>query len=109
MRQLAIMGCDVCNAYKIKLVDPKAKHSLSENPDNLVIRFFFYDVFGRVPYPSAQYKFEYLHLFVSKAKHIGWLKGSKTLAVPSVVSVNSGIMIELTASGFNRDFISLQK
>ena len=54
MRLLAMQGCDICNAYKIKLVDPKAKHSLSENPDNLVIRIMLYDVFGKVPYPSAQ-------------------------------------------------------
>ena len=70
-RQLAILGCDVCNAYKIKLVDPKAKHSPSENPDNLTIRIMLYDVFGKVPYPSAQYKYQYSHLFVSKLKTIG--------------------------------------
>ena len=96
-RQLAILGCDVCNAYKIKLVDPKAKHSPSENPDNLTIRIMLYDVFGKVPYPSAQYKYQYSHLFVSKLKTIGWLKGSKSLDSPTVVDVHQKIYIELTA------------
>ena len=64
----------------------------ADNPDNLVIRTMLYDVFGKVPYPSAQYKFQYSHLFVSKSKDIGWLKGSKMLDGPAVVNVHSTLV-----------------
>ena len=96
LKMLAALGCDHCNAYKIKLVDPKEHHSIPPTVKE-VIRFLLYDVFGLVPYKSVQYGYQYGHLFVAKQKKIGWLKGSKTLDETTVVAIHRAMVTELEA------------
>ena len=80
LSQLAILGCDVCNAYKMKLTDPKKKTvDVDGDEEADTASLILYDVFGKASVPSAQYGYHYAHLWVSPRKVIGWMKGSKDL------------------------------
>ena len=89
VRQLAILGCDHCNALKIKLVQPKENVQPGDVPEGQAIRIILYDSFGVVPWPSAQYGFQHAHMYGSKSKKVYWLKGSKTLDEKVVVDLHT--------------------
>ncbi|MGB0148813.1 MAG: hypothetical protein ACPF97_08015, partial [Ilumatobacteraceae bacterium] len=76
--QLAVDGCDVCNAYRIKLTDPKSK-PVDEGGDEAAgpIHTIVYDQFGMVATPSAGYGYHYAHIYASPKKNVAWLLGSK--------------------------------
>jgi hypothetical protein len=95
VRQLAILGCDHCNALKIKLVQPKENVQPGDVPEGQAIRIIMYDSFGVVPWPSAQYGFQHAHMYGSKSKKVYWLKGSKTLDEKVVVDLHTLMKAEL--------------
>ena len=98
--EFAKRGCDVCNAYKIKLVQPKEKHHKisiakpspklqstdSETAEERVV-VITVDEFGKVSVASAGDGFHYAVLFVWAERHIGWLFGAKTLDAGTIASL----------------------
>ena len=64
LKQLAVEGCDLCGAYKIKHQQPKGKSESDKHADDDATNVtMYYDSFGRVSTPSAQYGYHYAHLF----------------------------------------------
>ena len=78
LQQLAVDGCDVCNAYKIKLVNPKKKPVENETDEQAgAVSLVVYDQFGKVEVASAVDGFHYAHIYAVPAKNMAWLLGSK--------------------------------
>ena len=100
IQEFAKRGCDVCNAYKIKLVQPKeknqktslTKHTLSppsyesETKEESVV-VITVDEFGKVSIASAGDGYHYAVLFVWAEKHIGWLFGAKIIDAGTIASI----------------------
>ena len=98
LAQMATMGCDICNAYKLKLTDPKRKPVDVEGDEEAdTASLILYDTFGKVSVPSAQFGFQYAHLWVSPRKVIGWMKGSKDLTEDTCASLHSEIIASIEA------------
>ena len=96
-RQLAIDGCDLCGAYKIKLQGPKAKAPNPESDANATKLTMYYDSFGRVSTPSAQYGYLHAHLFWIPVKLVGWLLGSVKLDESTVAGLIKQVLAQCTA------------
>ena len=96
IRELAILGCDVCNAYRITLFDPKEKKTVVENGAS-AIRLLLTDSFGKVETPSAQYKYQYAHLALIKEPKLAWLIGSKDLSSETVLDVHKKMVTDAEA------------
>ena len=78
LKEFAKVGCDLCNAFKLKLTDPRSKtRDTSSDQSADTCSLLYYDQFGRVEQPSAQFGYHYAHLFSSPKKNIAWLHGSK--------------------------------
>lgn len=87
MAELAVKGCNVCNAYKIKLMNPRQKEVAEETPGSSGKLLMYYDSFGRVSVASAQFGYHYAHMFHLPEYGMAWLRGSNRLDEHTVGSM----------------------
>ncbi|KAL3930081.1 MAG: hypothetical protein SGPRY_001686 [Prymnesium sp.] len=89
MAEVAVKGCDVCNAYKLKLVNPREKNSYPQTTSEARQLVLYYDSFGKVSVPSAQHGYHYAHMFMLPAFNVAWLRGSRMLDDVTVAAIVS--------------------
>ena len=97
IKKLAIDGCDLCGAYKIKHLQPKEKEQTPEEDASATNLKLYYDSFGRVSQPSAQFSYHYAHLFWIPSKVVGWLLGSTDLTKETVGSLIKRVLSAVAA------------
>ena len=98
LKEFAKVGCDLCNAFKLKLTDPRSKtRDTSSDQSADTCSLLYYDQFGRVEQPSAQFGYHYAHLFSSPKKNIAWLHGSKDLSETTVADIHKAMLAMLLA------------
>ena len=97
VKALAVEGCDVCGAYKIKHLQPKAKTPTPEADADCRELKIYYDSFGKVGTPSAQYGYHHAHLFWIPSKLVGWMLGSVALDEVTVGSLIKRVKASVAA------------
>ena len=68
-------GCDVCNAYKLKIRMPKEKHAQDIPKHINIINECYYDQFGPLSVKSAGDGFHYAHIFRFPLARFNWIEG----------------------------------
>jgi hypothetical protein len=97
-KELAQLGCDVCNAYKIKITEPKSKkRDESADADEQLLHKVYWDQFGKVQVASAYHGYHYAHLFKMPSKNFGMIAGSKDLSEETCKHVCTVIVAKLEA------------
>ena len=92
-------GCDICSAYKMKLVSPSKKPQ-EEFPDSDEdkLSLCYWDQFGRVSVASAGDKFPHAHVFSFPKRNFHWIEGSRTLDAAEVESVVARVKSKLESA-----------